>query len=568
MDYRGYENKTNEIKKKITDFILLKNEKTQEYAEGTINAYLDLLNKSDISVKSFKLKIVHNEQTCKKNLSELEEEFPNILNDISQFFEGFFQDYEKNLPNYKFFQNRKTDLLLINSHLKRKRQDALVRINNYEKDLVSKEKEKNLLITEKTKAHNQFIFETNRRLNIDLQRTIDNCTKEYLPLERELLDVDEKNKILELKEKIKNSRSKSLEKQAELKNKAYIVIKDEEIRFVNEIQKIETEYEDSKKEYECKILESKKSIQLYQLEESRNTFEFDYSKDSEAIEKYKDYIKKYLDIVREYNKAIINDENYEKTIDTSIQSKIFKNTLEFYSYGFYNPIIIVLNGIKNLYDEINNYYSLKTIEYKKIKDEKYLQIFEKLEKFDEAIFKTKKTSLENYVNVIDTGLNNLYANDYLNKQKEILTKFLENVLDIIINLSKKFVSELDEKEYNLDNILVDRQKMIEDFDNYDEKLCLINDNIKLIESKSNEFCETYMKKRDKEKTDFYAEDKEKMSSIENNYLLKVNKIEKDVKKINEDKNLLLQKKIKDLTNEFNKNCLEVNATLKYYKKIL
>lgn len=568
MDYRGYENKTNEIKKKITDFIVLKNEKVLEYAEGTVSAYLDLLKKNDISVKSFKLKIVHNEQTCKKNLGELEEEFSNILNDISQFFEVFFQDYEKNLPNYKFFQNRKTDLLLINSHLKRKRQDALVRINNYEKDLVTKEKEKKLLISEKTKAHNQFIFETNRRLNIDLQRCIDNCTKEYLPLERELLDVDEKNKIIELKEKIKNSRSKSLEKQTELKNKAYIVIKDEEIRFVNEIQEIETEYENFKKEYECKILESKKSIQLYQLEESRNTFEFDYSKDSEAIEKYKDYVNKYLEIVREFNKSIINNENYENSLDTSIQTKIIKNTLEFYSYGFYNPIIIVLNGIKNIYDEVNSYYSLKLSEYKKIRDEKYLQIFEKLEKFDEAIFKTKKTTFENYVNVIDTGLNNLYENDYLDKQKSLLMKFIDNVLDIIINLSKKFVNKLDEKEHYLDNILIEKQEIISDLDNYDEKLCLINDSIRLIESNANEFCETYMKNRDKEKADFYLEDKEKMSNIENNYLFKVNKIEKDTKKVIDNSNLLLQKKIKDLTSEFNKNCLEVNAALKYYKKIL
>lgn len=567
MDYRGYENKFNEIKKSITDFIVSKNEKVDGYALDTVKSYLDLLNKNDISVKSFKLKIVHNGQTCKKNLLEMEELFPNTLNSVKEFMDVFFQEYEKNLPNYKFYQNRKTDLLLMNSHLKRKRQDALVRINNYEKDLVNKEKEISFLISEKTKNHNQFVIETNRRLSIDLQRNSDNSMKEYLTLENELLDVDEKTKILEIKDKIKSIRSKSLNKETELKLKSFNNLKDEEIKYFNEINDIELEYENFKKEYQCKILESKKSIQLYQLEEIRNSFEFDYEKDIEAIEKYKKYVNEYLNIIKNTNEGIINN-SYLETTDFNIEMKILKTTLVFYSYGFFNPVIRVMDGIKKIYDEINNYYDKMLLNNKKNKDDKYLLIFEKLERFDEKVFKNKKTNFEEFLVSIDTGLNNLYSNEYIDKQRKLLINFIDNVLDIVINLSNKFISKIDEKTIDFDNILIDKYEMENDIDSYDEKLCYINEKIRLIENITEDYCKSFIQKRDKEKTEFYLEDKNKLVSIESHYSINLNQFEKETKKVIDAKNLVFQKKIKDLNNEFNKNCLGVNNTLKYYKKIL
>lgn len=574
MDYRGYENKFNEVKKSITDFLIAKNQKVLEYANGTVKSYLDLLEKNDISVKSFKLKIIHSEQTCKKNVLDLEQMLNESVEEIKAFLNNLFTDYEKNLQNYRFYQNRKSDLLLINSHLKRKRQDALVRINNYQKDSSTKSKEKTLLVNEKIKNHNMLMVELNRRLSIDLQRCLDNCSKEYLPLERELLDIDDNDLICEIKEKIKNIRDKSLEKQSELKIKYFSTILEEETKLANETEQIEVEYEKLKNEFDIRVLECKKNIQLHQLEENRNSFDYDYAKDVEAIATFKNSIYQYIGYVTKINEGILNNNDFSNDYEFVSRFKIVKTSLNFYKYGFFNPVIRILDGFSKLIDLIDEDFSKYLDEYRTLRNSMYSQISDRLEKIDESVFKNKKTNLDDFAESIDLGLNNLYLDQYLHEEKNHIMKFVMEILDIIIDISNGLNNDsnnynyLNKKDFNFDNILIDKREINDDFDAYDEKLCAINDNIKMLKIDAESYYNSYMKERDKEKHDFSLEEKNKIQKVESNFKLKAEKIEKETKKILDRRTANFQKKIKEINQNYNKNYKETKDNLKYYKNIL
>ena len=573
MDYRGYENKFNEIKKNITDFLMTRNQKVLDYANGTVKSYLDLLDKNDISIKSFKLKIIHSEQTCKKNILEFEQMLSEKTSDIKMFLDTFFLDYDKNTQNYRFFQNRKSDLLMINSHLKRKRQDALVRINNYQKDLSIKNKEKDALVNEKTKNHNQFIAELNRRLAIDLQRCLDNCTKEYLPLERELLDVDESSAINNIKDKIKSIRINSLDKQAELKNKYYLTVKEEDVKFLTDKEQIELEHERFKEESDIKVLECKKNIQLYQLEENRNSFEYDYNKDIQAITEFKKYANEYLEYLTRINSDIVNnlDDSYDFEFLSNV--KINKTAISFYKFGFFNPVIKIMEGLKNIINVINEEFSKYALEYKNLRNTMYSQISNRLDRIDEVVFKNKKTTLDDYAETIDNGLNNLYLDQYLSEEKKCLMKFVNEVLDIIIEITNNLNKDLNDqnlnkKDFDFDNILIDRKEFCSDSDEDDEKVCAINENIKALKNDIEIYCDLYVKKRDKEKYTFSAEEKNKKQKIEGNFNSKVEIANKEIKKTFDSRNQRFQMEMKNISQTYIKNHKETDEKLKYYKNIL
>ena len=132
MDYRSYENKVNETKNDIIGFLSLKTTKVHDYSTSIVETYFDSLNNGDISIKSFKLKIIHNEHANEKNTLEFSELLKNNYEEFKVFLENFFLDYEKNLKSYKYFPTRKSDLLQVNNPLKRKKQENITKINNFD----------------------------------------------------------------------------------------------------------------------------------------------------------------------------------------------------------------------------------------------------------------------------------------------------------------------------------------------------------------------------------------------------------------------------------------------------
>ncbi len=252
-----------------------------------------------------------------------------------------------------------------------------------------------------------------------MQRCLDNCTKEYLPLERELLDVDESSAINNIKDKIKSIRINSLDKQAEFKNKYYLTVKEEDVKFLTDKEQIELEHERFKEESDIKVLECKKNIQLYQLEENRNSFEYDYNKDIQAITEFKKYANEYLEYVTRINSDIVNnlDDSYDFEFLSNV--KINKTAISFYKFGFFNPVIKIMEGLKNIINVINEEFSKYALEYKNLRNTMYSQISNRLDRIDEVVFKNKKTTLDDYAETIDNGLNNLYLDQYLSEEKNV-----------------------------------------------------------------------------------------------------------------------------------------------------
>ena len=104
----------------------------------------------------------------------------------------------------------------------------------------------------------------------------------------------------------------------------------------------------------------------------------------------------------------------------------------------------------------------------------YSQISNRLDRIDEVVFKNKKTTLDDYAETIDNGLNNLYLDQYLSEEKKCLMKFVNEVLDIIIEITNNLNKDLNDqnlnkKDFDFDNILIDRKEFCSDSDENDEK---------------------------------------------------------------------------------------------------
>ena len=152
-------------------------------------------------------------------------------------------------------------------------------------------------------------------------------------------------------------------------------------------------------------------------------------------------------------------------------------------------------------------------------------------------------------------------------------KFVNEVLDIIIEITNNLNKDLNDqnlnkKDFDFDNILIDRKEFCSDSDEYDEKLCAINENIKALKNDIEIYCDLYVKKRDKEKYTFSAEEKNKKQKIEGNFNSKVEIANKEIKKTFDSRNQRFQMEMKNISQTYIKNHKETDEKLKYYKNIL
>lgn len=559
MDYRSYENKINEIKNEIINNFSLKEEKNFEYSQSIVNSYLESLNKGDISIKSFKLKIVHSEHAYEKSVNEFDELLKAKYQELVDFLESFFLEYEKSLVSFKYFPTRKADLLQLNHSLKRKKQENITRINNLDKDLSQKVKDTNALIMEKQKASSAAINEINRRLSIDLQRNIDNCNKESLPLERELLDVDEKDKIKEIKQKIKEIRTKSIEEQNKLKNKAYDALKETEINYTREIGEIELKLELEKKEHELKVLQCNKEIDLLQLEEAKNVFIYDYQKDVQSIDLYENYLNSYINVVNTMNEKTLNKESKEdkEFVDLHFNMKSLEYTLRFFKNNFYDPVIRMINKIVSLYNECKNLFEEKMKLLYDTMDSSDEIIFDKLYEYDDDIYKIKKIKKSELEDNIKIGLLNLFNSKYIISKHSILAKTFESVLDVI-----------NEKAVRINTIFPEESLKILVTKNNLEEADLINQNIMKIETDFKLYKDAYLVNKENEKSKYEIEQGTLNEKIEKKYENDNELNEKNVKKIIRKNKNSIDKKIKLSAKSNKKNHRLATENLKEKKRIL
>ena len=559
MDYRSYENKINEIKNDIIANFSLKEEKNFEYSQSIVNSYLESLNKGDISIKSFKLKIVHSEHAYEKSVNEFDELLKAKYQDLVEFLDNFFLEYEKSLVSFKYFPTRKADLLQLNHSLKRKKQENITRINNLDKDLSQKIKDANNLISEKQKACTSAVNEINRRLSIDLQRNIDNCNKESLPLERELLDVDEKDKIKEIKLKIKEIRAKSIEEQNKLKSKAYDALNETETSFAKEISEIELKLELDKKEHQLKVLQCNKEIDLLQLEEAKNIFMYDYQKDVQSLDLYENYLNSYINVVKAINEKTLNKESKEdkEFIELHFNMKSLEYTLRFFKNNFYDPVIRMINKIVSLFNECKNLFEEKIDLLYKTMDTSDDEIFDKLYEYDDDIYKVKKIKKSELEDNIKIGLSNLFNSKYILSKHSILAKTLESVLDII-----------NEKAVRINTIFLEESSKILITKNNLEETDLIEQNIDKLETDFKLYKDSYLLEKENEKNKYESNQNSLDEKINKKFVNDSEINEKDVKKIVRKNKNNIDKKIK-LNNKNNKkNHKLASRNLKEKKRIL
>lgn len=557
MDYRSYENKVNEIKNDIFDFLMLRYNKVNDYSNDIIDAYGAMLDKGDISIKSFKLKVLHNEHSCQKNNEELDELLKFKYQDFVSFLDNFFLDYEKNLKQYKFYPTRKAELAQLNYLTKKKKQDNINRINNLDKEINNKTKEFENYLNEKNKNHLANLAEINRRLTIDLQRNIESCEKEYLSLEKSLLDIDEKDKIKEIRAKINEIRSRSLSEQYDIKIKCYESLKNINDACFKEIYEKKNEFIDYQTDNEKKIASLENEIELFKLEENENIFNYDYQKDIESIDVLNNDLMIYQNCVDSIYQKLLND---NKSLNNDykvllLNKKIIECTIQYFQVNFYDPAIRMINRIQIFFNDIKESIDEKYAKYNQYRETKYQFLLDKVNNLQDDAFKNKKTNRLELQENIESCINNLFDIKYFEKEFSLLLDFIDMIIAYIdervvqINNINKYFSNPEVVQNNGKKIIVD-----EGFNN------LVN-NIKT-------FGVNYRFTRDNEKKEFDINNVNLKNDLEHNLLLKYDKIEKNSKnnyRLNKKDN---EKDYYNIDKEYLESCKKANDDLKYWKSLL
>lgn len=407
-------------------------------ADEIVNSYLIEIAKGNCSLKSYKAKIIRNEQEHNQNDADIYKVKDQANIDFFDIIKKYFDDYLNNFLEKKEFANRDKDLkqLLLNKN--KEKQDLLNKKLVLEKEIQTRTKENDALIKDKTESKDQKINDLKDNLSYDLLKANEATENEYLEDERKLLDCDDLSQIKELKKKINECRLKGLEFELNAKTQVCNDIEEYEIKSIDEISKINLSFNHiineknivfNKLDYDlkCVDLDLQEAEELYDIDQMIN-----YQK---GVYEDSNYL---YELMKKQNGYILND--FE---DYSRDDKLFIFDMLLLNYYY---VLISLKK-NNCYDELIIIIDeiIKQIKLNKIRVNDY---YSKLD----AVNSIKKRSL------IDALV------DYKPKDnKETHESFMNNVLTSLDRFFNNLFKQIEEfyKAYFL--LMYDVWKNIMDF---------------------------------------------------------------------------------------------------------
>ncbi len=485
-------------------------------AEEIVSEYLTEVEARNYSLKSYKAKIIRNEQEHLQNDNDIMETSNVTLNNYEELFNYYFKEYLNELSNSKTYVHRDRDLRVVQLDTRKEKQEFLIKRTTQEKDVQNKEKDKENAINEVKSVYNGKIEAIKEKLYNDLADNKDEYMHSYLEDERKLLDVDEKNQILEIKKTINQKIIKGLEKEYEFKISACETLESTEIEFNEKLEETEIDFDkqiNDKHILLCSYDYKLDSLDLI-LSEKEELFDVDY------LIKIN---KKLYDYQIEYSDILINHCEYiNNANDNTVENKLM--VLDIALMQFYHIILKLIK--KNVYDSfilvIDNI--INEIKQNKIKFVKYFDDLTKDEGCKKQALESKLNELydrqgkEPFIQNVITSLGRFYTNLYkqidlfymtyaktltklgyliIDKYDELIEDKLGHIKDDylfkvvdykLFDLSYcKFVNDLSEinryssiDEYSLvirNNI---KQNNIISKENYDQALAKLNENKQII----------------------------------------------------------------------------------------
>ena len=463
MDYKTFIHSFDVNKKELVEFINLRNKRNISRLEEMVNGYIAQMASGDYSIKSYKAKIIHNELDCNHAIRDVVPIKDKVITKLLDLIDNYFAEYldsrvDENLPKQKAKDMR--DFIQEN---RRQKHDVLLKKNNTDKDFNAKSKELESEKKDKLNSYNEKINSLKMRLVNDLKRQSEKTIKDYQEYELALLDNDDKKKIKELKEKIKEIRKKSLDEEYNIKMNTYDEILNEELSFTKSYQEFIYELEKYRKEMKETLAELERDNNLLTIDNDYQDKLYDIKQEKKANDRFYNEIKKYESLVKEHNAFLNQDYNeHEYTISEKMfvydlaKLHVYDLLLKVHYEDKYDPFGNFLINLNNLIDKEKQTYQDMLEAMKPLRKKEASELTTALDGFV-ASPKKKLTKEELTSNVLES-LDRYYANFI----KEI--DFYNLVYsDLLFNI----VKALEEGFKNKVNSKFNDSEVLDDVTNYD-----------------------------------------------------------------------------------------------------
>lgn len=456
MDYKVFQHDYDQTKKPLSDFINLRNKQNTQRADKMVSEYLAQMAEGDYSLKSYKAKIIHNEMDFNHAKRDIMPIYDKVFKDLTDLVEAYFEEYLESLKEVNVYANKTKDLREFVQDNRHQKHDVLLKKNNVEKEFNAKSKELEQQKNDKYNSYNEKMNSLKNRLSNDIKKINEKAIKDYNEYELQLLDCDEIKKIKELKEKIKEIRSASLDDEYNLKVETYETLMNEEITFNNTYYDFVRKFEDYKKENKEKLLESELINNKLTLASEYRDKEYDVEELKRLNDRFKEEIDKFNELVKNHNEYISHDySEYNYSFDDKLylfdlsKIKILEFLLVIHKDDRFNPVGDFLINLMEYLNKEKAYYKQVLESIKPSFEAKSAELVKGLEPYTPN--PKKKVTKEEYVDNVVSSLGRYYDNvilevDFFNG---LLFDYIDKLLNLLITNYDKVVE--DSKKYQNNN---------------------------------------------------------------------------------------------------------------------
>lgn len=548
MESRIYEEKFEELRNTIFSLLKTKNSKAIEYEKRAISECIEKLSKGDLQTKSFKSKVVYFANQKKKYLEEVDDSISLASKKIKEFLDQIMVQMEAEKDSLEI-QERRNDLLEINTDVKHKRQDNANRMSALDRDYQGKLKDASTDLSEKEKAYNNFFQDATRKLTSDLQKIQDTYNKKSLPLEKSLLEIDEKKKINEVKAKITELRKVMILDEHKAKLEHYESLKNGLSNLLKEIKDSELAMEACKNEYSTLKLDNSMSNDLLSLESESNIFHYDLMKRDKGFELINEIYNQKV----EYFSSIRDQKRNVYAREMNLKKKYNDKLFLFASINAIHPFLSLINYILKEYSEYANYFNDLIESQLEIKNDYLIKSNEVIMGLELDLFNGKNKERRKLDDSIRKCINVLFDSDLLNDEYNQVIDFFDKIL----NVFNTKINEQDKKDEYLNNIIMYDKNI----NRYDAKEKFDND-MAYISNEFKKYKEAFLNKRDVDVKEFNKLMEEKNHEINKKFEQEKDKIKVNYQKLEKALSEKLEKDLDKITKEYQKNILSSDKSYK------
>ncbi len=418
MDYETFLNSYRIIYEDYTTYIENAISKNVLKGDEIVRDYLSETQVGNYSLKSYKAKIIRNEQEHHQNDQDIIKKSLHEKNELFKLIDLYFDNYQKIDKTKYESPNRSKDLKIILQDLRRERQDLIVQKQTLDKELSSKKKEYETICKNKEKNTKSKIKSFKGDYELKVQELKHITSQSYFDKEQNLLSVDDSKTIKIIKDEIIEIRKKGLLQKKEFELDTCKEIDSELNTYIEETEQIKLDYLTSQNEIQKKLNDIENRLKLIDISISEKGKIYDLEQRRKYIQDYSESLYKLSENLNLHN-AYLKKSFPKYTFED--KAFIFDVIINNYNYFLY----IALEN-----DELEDLiYYIKEI----MTEVRYAK-----EKFIELYSKNEISSLKKKQDLLK-ALENYKANDEQQTQE-----FIDNVITSIERFYDNLYKQIDE----------------------------------------------------------------------------------------------------------------------------